>query len=184
VLLVVRNLASSASAVVVGAWVALAAVSCGSGGGSGSNLTTDAGADSESHYDAHGGGDTGVGPDSSGGPDSGPGGDAASDGLDAGVTCPPPGSQQGPTCDACIMQNCPAAWCACLADTDNVDDAGISGCIRYVGCVESCVANDGGTPTDCLQTVCATSAYTMNEQHEGQAFLDCSVQYCSTPCGQ
>jgi hypothetical protein len=181
-----RNRAWS-TAIIFGAWVALSAASCGGGGGSGNAEATDAAADSDAgpRYDAHTGPDTGVDT----GPDAGAGFDARTDATTAmdaadGGTCPPPTSTPGPTCDACITQNCEAAWCACRGDTDSVDDAGVSGCIRYVGCVERCVASDSGTPTACLQNVCATSDYTTAEQHEGQAFLDCSVQYCSSPCGQ
>jgi hypothetical protein len=108
-------------------------------------------------------------PDDQGGPDA--------------ALCAPPSTKQGATCDACITANCESMWCACRNDTDSVDDAGVSGCQRYVACAEQCVAADAGTPTDCFKNVCATSAYTSAEQKEGQTFVGCLVQYCAAECG-
>lgn len=110
--------------------------------------------------------------------------DAEPDGGPEAGACAAPVTKQGPACDACITSNCETTWCACRGDTDHVNDAGVSGCLLYVACVEQCVANDAGTPTDCFGTVCATASYTVNEQHEGHALVDCRVQYCSTECGQ
>ncbi len=63
-----------------------------------------------------------------------------------------------------------------------MDDAGTSGCLRYTWCVQQCVAVDAGSPTECSQVACATSVYTTNEQHEGQAYLGCAAQNCSASC--
>jgi hypothetical protein len=63
-------------------------------------------------------------------------------------------------------------------------DGGSTGCLGYAKCVEQCVADDAGTPTSCFQTVCALATYTSTEEQEGQAFLDCLVQYCAPDCGE
>jgi hypothetical protein len=115
--------------------------------------------------------------------EGGPPFDGFGGGHDAAM-CPDPRSIAGPVCDTCIVQNCEAVWCVCRNDPDHVDDAGRSGCLDYVRCAEVCVAMDAGTPTDCLRTICATADYTIGEQHEGQAYLDCRVQYCSRECSQ
>jgi hypothetical protein len=163
------------------ATLALALAGCGSsssgGGAAAGDASTDVGTPPDgSRHDGGDGGHEGGGHDGS--TEAGPDG-----GTDAGM-CQPPVSKQGPACDACITSNCETTWCACRGDTDNVNDAGVSGCLLYVECVQQCVANDAGTPTDCFGTICATASYTTNEQHEGHALVDCRVQYCSTECGQ
>jgi hypothetical protein len=106
-----------------------------------------------------------------------------SDAGEAGVWCAPP-SNKTASCGTCIGSSCENAWCTCLEDPENVDDAGASGCIRYVACVETCVATDAGSPTACLQTICAVAPTTTSEQHAGQEFVDCLVQYCAADCVQ
>ncbi|HEY8087994.1 MAG TPA: hypothetical protein VIF09_09115, partial [Polyangiaceae bacterium] len=73
-------------------------------------------------------------------------------GGDGALTCAPPTSR-GAACASCVASNCDSAWCNCRADTASIDDAGNSGCVRYVDCAEQCVAADAGTPTDCLQKI-------------------------------
>jgi hypothetical protein len=93
----------------------------------------------------------------------------------------------GTMCDGCIATNCDPTWCACAAGSADAGDAGDagSGCLQYVSCVEQCVEGDGGSPTDCLTTVCALNPpFTPPEQQAGHAFLDCLVQYCGSECGQ
>ncbi|HEY6459191.1 MAG TPA: hypothetical protein VIY73_03540 [Polyangiaceae bacterium] len=102
---------------------------------------------------------------------------------DAGEQCAPP-SSQGAACGACIATNCEAAWCACRNDPNNPDDAGISGCERFVKCTQECVATDAGTPTACLQQICAVAPFSSVETQEGQAFVSCLVQYCASECPQ
>jgi|SRR5579859_3559958 len=117
------------------------------------------------------------------GPDAGTEDAAADQGGPDAPLCAAPATKQGAACDTCITANCESLWCACRNDTDSVDDAGVSGCLRYVACAEQCVAADAGTPTDCFKNVCATTAYTSAEQKEGQTFVGCLVQYCASECG-
>jgi hypothetical protein len=174
---------------VLGAAAALTGVACGGGeGNSGGASALDGGSHADGSVGT--GGDAGRGEagrdgsrdapahDANGGPDAG-----AEAGPDA-AACAAPVTKQGAACDACITANCETTWCACRGDADNVSDAGVSGCLQYVACVEQCVADDAGTPTDCIGTVCATPTYTASEQHEGHALIDCRVSYCSTECGQ
>ncbi|HEY1697388.1 MAG TPA: hypothetical protein VGG39_34740 [Polyangiaceae bacterium] len=107
--------------------------------------------------------------------------DAAS--PDAGAECAPPVAQ-GPACGVCIATNCESAWCTCRSDPSNADDAGVTGCERFVKCTQNCVATDAGTPTACLQQICAVAPFSTVEQNEGQAFVDCLVQYCASECAQ
>jgi hypothetical protein len=108
-------------------------------------------------------------------PDAGPG---------EGGLCGEPHTTLGAACDGCIAQSCDPTWCACAADAlDAGGDAG-SGCLQYVSCVEACVQDDGGSPTDCLTTVCAVPPFTTPQEQAGHSFLDCLVQYCATDCGQ
>ena len=61
-------------------------------------------------------------------------------------------------------------------------DAATTGCERYVGCVADCVESDAGLPTACAQILCAHPPYSLEEQQEGQALLNCMVLQCSTMC--
>lgn len=87
-------------------------------------------------------------------------------------------------CDTCVAESCAPQWCTCAQDPNNTDDAGASGCERYVACVSECVATDAGLPTTCTQTLCAQAPYSTEEQLNGQDLLDCVVLYCSTTCPQ
>jgi hypothetical protein len=116
---------------------------------------------------------------------------------DAG-SCGLPRTALGAACDACVQTNCEPAWCTCADESASSPDGGSSGaeagspdgaapgggCLGYAQCVESCVADDAGSPTDCFQTVCALAAYTPTQQQGGHAFLDCLVQYCAMECGE
>jgi hypothetical protein len=113
-------------------------------------------------------------------PDAGPP-EAAS--PDAASECAPPVAQ-GPACGVCVATNCESTWCTCHGDPSNADDAGVTGCERFVKCAQSCVATDAGNPTACLQQICAVAPFSTVEQHEGQAFVDCLVQYCASECAQ
>lgn len=129
--------------------------------------------------------------------DTGTGGiDASFDagGLDTGMTavdagedagaCGEPQSGLGATCDGCLQTNCEPAWCQCATGEPDPDagDAG-TGCLQYVQCVEDCVEDDGGSPTDCLSPLCAMAPFTTAQEQAGHAFLDCLVQYCGASCG-
>jgi len=100
-------------------------------------------------------------------------------------SCGEPHTTLGTTCDGCIETNCEETWCACAAGTPDPEagDAG-SGCLQYAQCVEACVKDDAGSPTDCLTAVCAIPPFTTPQQQAGHAFLDCLVQYCGSDCGQ
>ena len=101
--------------------------------------------------------------------------------TDAGATCAP-ATSKGSACSACVASNCEAAWCTCQGDPTGIDDAGNSGCLRYVACAEDCVASDAGSPTTCLQQICSGTPLNPIEEHEGQTFIDCLVQYCDAEC--
>ncbi len=107
-----------------------------------------------------------------------------SGGEDAG-SCGEPRTALGTACDGCLQTNCEPSWCSCAAGAADPDagDAG-SGCLQYVQCVQGCVQNDAGSPTDCLTTVCAVAPFTTPQQQAGHSFLDCLVQYCGSDCGQ
>jgi hypothetical protein len=109
----------------------------------------------------------------------------APDSGDEAGSCGEPHTPLGTTCDGCLQTNCESTWCACAAGSSDADagDAG-SGCLQYVQCVEGCVADDAGSPTDCLTKVCAVAPFTTPQQQAGHAFLDCLVQYCGSDCGQ
>lgn len=130
--------------------------------------------------------DVGTGADSSSVFDTGSQDAKTPDGGDeeeAG-SCGEPHTMLGATCDGCIQTNCDPMWCACVEDSpDAGGDAG-SGCLQYAKCVEDCVEDDAGSPTDCLTTVCAVAPFTTPQQQAGHAFLDCLVQYCGSECGQ
>jgi hypothetical protein len=108
---------------------------------------------------------------------------AMPDSGEEGGLCGEPQTMLGSTCDGCIAQNCDATWCACAADPLDAGDGG-SGCLHYVKCVEECVADDAGSPTDCLTMLCAIAPFTTPQEQAGHAFLDCLVQYCASDCGQ
>jgi hypothetical protein len=110
--------------------------------------------------------------------------DAGQDaGEDAGA-CGEPQSGLGMMCDGCLQTNCEPAWCQCATGDPDPDagDAG-TGCLQYVQCVEDCVEDDGGSPTDCLSPLCAMAPFTTAQEQAGHAFLDCLVQYCGASCG-
>jgi hypothetical protein len=176
------RLLSSAPALAVGWTLVLAACSSSSGGSGGGNGGVDGGGSDASHsQDSSGGADHSTGADV-GASDAGSPDDASADGPhEAAVTCDPPAGQTA-ACDACIASNCEGAWCACRNDPANVDDAGKSGCEQFVKCAQECVADDAGTPTACLQQICAVAPLTTVEQNEGQNLVGCLVQYCASDC--
>ena len=172
---------ASKSTFLVSCVLALAGAGCSSSAGN-SSVSTDAGAGDATRPE-----DTGAPADATGqqdhaaGDTGSPADGAEGDAGEAGVWCAPPPNKTA-ACGTCIGSSCENAWCTCLQDPENVDDAGASGCIRYVGCVETCVATDAGSPTACLQTICAVAPTTTSEQHAGQEFVDCLVQYCAADC--
>jgi hypothetical protein len=103
---------------------------------------------------------------------------------DEAYSCGEPYTDLGGKCDDCIETNCEPVWCACATDPPDAADDGGTGCLHYVKCVEECVAQDAGSPTDCLGTICAIAPSTASEQQAGHAYLDCMIQYCATNCGQ
>jgi hypothetical protein len=153
--------------------------SASSGGGAGS---ADAGSDGIVHHEA---GADAAAYDASAG-DAPYGQDAGSDAQDgAAPACDlPVVLAADPVCNGCVEQYCDPVWCTCAGDTANVDDAGASGCERYVACVADCVLTDAGLPTTCSQTLCAHAPYSSQEQQDGQKLLDCVVLHCSMQCPQ
>jgi hypothetical protein len=143
----------------------------------------DAGRRDAAGEDSGGGGDAGVDVDASFEAGVADTGTAADAGQDAG-SCSEPQSGLGAMCDGCLQTNCEPAWCQCATGEPDPDagDAG-TGCLQYVQCVEDCVEDDGGTPTDCLSPLCAMAPFTTTQEQAGHAFLDCLVQYCGASCG-
>jgi len=133
--------------------------------------------------DTGGSKDVSTGADSSSVFDTGGQDTGAPDGASEAGSCGEPHTTLGASCDGCIENNCEATWCACAASSPDAGDGG-SGCLQYAKCVEDCVEDDAGSPTDCLTTVCAVAPFTTPQEQAGHAFLDCLVQYCGTECGQ
>ncbi len=159
--------------------------SCGSGssGSSSGGEPDSAVVDTGAGRDVVAAADTGSGVDASPHESGAP--EAAVDASVDGGLCGEPHTTLGATCDGCVATNCEPMWCACAAGAPDPEagDAG-SGCLQYADCVEACVRDDAGTPTDCLTTVCAVMPFTTPQQQAGHAFLDCLVQYCGSECGQ
>jgi hypothetical protein len=100
--------------------------------------------------------------------------------IDTGFVCPlEPQTGAGAGCDTCIERSCDTPWCQCAEDMD--DEAGIAGCLGYVGCASSCVA-DGGDASACETTGCAVAPSTAADQQKGQALFACIQKSCATDC--
>jgi hypothetical protein len=189
-----RSLASSALVLCIA--LSLDAGACGGSEASGQAAAPDAGA-------SEGGAGADASSDAASALDTASEDASLADGDDDDGSCGVPGTTLGTACDACVQTNCEPAWCTCADESADAADGGIAdggsaeaeagtadgaavgmGCVGYAKCVESCVAADAGSPTDCFQTVCAVGAYTPTQQQGGHAFLDCLVQYCAVPCGE
>jgi hypothetical protein len=91
------------------------------------------------------------------------------------------------TCDQCLDSQCCTALVSCdTPDSAGVDDAGSSACEQLLGCTLDCLAGnpdagvDGGTLTTC-EALCNPS-YTLSEQQNATALLQCQAANCSTSC--
>jgi hypothetical protein len=190
-----RSLGSSALVLCVA--LSLDAGACGGNEASGQAVAPDAGS-------SEGGADADASLDAASALDTASADSGLADGNDDDGSCGLPRTTLGAACDACVQTNCEPAWCTCAKESAAAADGGSSGdggsadaetgvadgaavgagCAGYAKCVESCVAADAGSPTDCFQTVCALGVYTPTQQQGGHAFLDCLVQYCAVPCGE
>ena len=165
---------------VAGLLYGLGAPACSSGSGGGSGGSPADGGASDASHPRDGAVEDHTAVEASS-PDAAVEASSVEAGADGGVTCAPP-TAKGTACAACVQSNCEQAWCTCSSDPANIDDAGNSGCVRYVACAEQCVATDAGTPTDCLQKICAGVPLSPIEENEGQTLVDCLVAYCDSEC--